>query len=126
MKCSTWLALVFLLLQLGCRHHIRVESKPTGAEVFLKGEPMGTTPMAIKTWWWPGRQMPIWVKTKGYRKVGFNMGAMVRSNHLLRELVWFKWLRLMGIKPRYVHHFVLIRHHGPAGTWTEEDAHNQR
>ena len=107
---------------LGCRHQFRVESTPPGARVTYKGEDVGTTPLNITLWWMPFQKLPVNISLTNYRSLTFSAGEHLSLPAVTRELFAFRYKRLLGLTPRTTHQIQLIREHGPAGTWTPEEA----
>jgi hypothetical protein len=121
----------------GCVHKVRVESEPPGATVFFKGKRVGVTPTEFTTVWTPhvsnqARRYRLRVVLPDHRPVVTTIGPEVRLwrylLHPLRAGIGpcfvppFEWAGGQCLKPRSSRGFVLVRDHGPAGTWTPEDA----
>lgn len=108
----------------GCRHQIQIQSTPIGAEVYWKDDMIGVTPLTTTFWWYPGKTIRLNIQYKGYRTLSFPVHSSINSRIILRELVHLKWRQLTGFTPRGYYNILLIKDHGPAGTWTPEDAKN--
>ena len=87
---------------------------------------MGTTPLEMTAWWWPARRLPITIQLPGYRKLDADAAGQLRMRHVLGDFLLFRWGVFLGLRPRAGHQYVLVRQHGAAGTWTEEDARRLR
>lgn len=92
--------LLFLLLP-ACVHQVTILSDPAGAQVQLGRTAAGVTPTVVEVSPWPWESRVIKVRAPGRRTVEFKVPRWRRSS---------------------THEVVLIRRHGPAGTWTPEDA----
>ncbi len=99
------LALLALLLATGCARKVTVTSDPPGASVRKNGELVGPTPVDVRVWWVPFWKQEVRLTMSGRR-------AAVVS--LRKNLGLFR--------AHTVHEVVLIPEHGPAGTWTVEEA----
>lgn len=93
----------------GCIRHVLLTSDPIGARVERRGEELGTTPLEIDVWKLPFSPQRVTLSLPGYRTVEMPL------NHRLG------WLRM-----RTTQELVLIPDHGPAGTWTPEEAREAR
>ena len=117
---------LFALQLIGCKHQFRIESYPPGATVYHDGEEIGTTPMETTLQWYPFKRMPLEVRLPNYRPVFLSADKQINARILTREIVTFRYKKLLGRTPRTTHHVHLIREHGPAGTWTPDDAKKSR
>mgnify|MGYP005677587869 CR=1 FL=1 len=117
-----YLYTVILLQTLACRHKVEIESAPYGADVYWKEESLGKTPMEYTFWWYPGRRIPITVQYFGYRTSILDVHRSISPLIIADDIIHIRILRLLGLTPRNVHSAVLVPEHGPAGTWTPEDA----
>ena len=99
------LALSMALSASGCARRVLVVSDPPGASVRRNREPLGATPLELRVWWVPFWRQEVRVSMAGYRSVEIP---------LRRHLGWFPQLT--------THEVRLVEEHGPAGTWTEEEA----
>jgi len=113
---------IFTQHLLSCRHHFRVESYPPGARVYFNGEEIGTTPIDRTVWWYPFKKVPLKVTLPNYRTMQISADQQINAWSLTKELLSFRYKVLLGIKPRATHQIYLVRKHGPAGTWTPDDA----
>lgn len=139
-----------LAIVLGCfPHRVRIESEPPGAVVRVDGERMGTTPIEYTVVTWPHlradacfgleegfqcsrRPYRVVVKLPGYRPVTTEIGGDARWwRHALRPFragYWdcamppFQWKDGECVTPHTVRNILLTEDHGPAGTWTPEEA----
>lgn len=87
-----------------------------------KGKELGTAPVEIAFWWFPFRPFPIKAELKGYRTMEFEAGSSLSTRLIMRDIFHLRAKRLLGLETRNIHTIQLIREHGPAGTWTSEDA----
>ena len=117
-----FLSIVFSQLLLSCRHRLRIESYPPGATVYCDGEEIGTTPIDTMLWWFPFKKIPMTVTLANYRPIQFSAEQQLGFGRLSKELLTFRYKKLLGIEVRTTHQLYLVRKHGPAGTWTPEDA----
>ena len=113
---------IFLLLSLSCRHTVSIESTPYGADVYWKETNIGQTPMEHTFWWYPGRRISVNIQYFGYRSSVLDVHRSISPLIIADDIVHFRLLRLLGQRNRNVHSAVLVPEHGPAGTWTPEDA----
>ena len=118
--------LYFCLLFNGCRHRIQLESYPPGAKISMKNEELGVTPFEYTIWWWPYRSIPLQADLRGYEQFEIQAGKTMRLRSIGFELLGFRYLHLLGLRPRRSHTFVMIREHAEIGNWTPEDAKKQR
>ena len=115
-------ALAAALLLAGCAHRVALDSDPPGATVRRGDAALGVTPTEVRLRWWPGRKLPVEVASPGYRAVAIRLDEDVGILRIAGEVLTLRWRRLLGLRPRAVHRLVLVPEHGPAGTWTPEDA----
>ncbi len=115
------LALLALLLLGACAHRVRVESDPPGATVKVRKKSKGPAPQELRFLWLPFRQLNFSVSAPGYRTVVVQASDYAGFGVFTRELLSLRFGRLSGVKPRATIQVVLVREHGPAGTWTEEE-----
>jgi len=84
---------------------------------------MGVTPIELSVWNRPFRKEKIRVGTRGYRSVEVSLfRERFAPLVILKRLVTFRWVRMLGFAPHTQHHVMLIRKHGGAGEWSPEDA----
>ncbi len=129
--------LLALLLNACLMHKVRVESDPPGALVVYAGKRKGVTPVEFMTVASPhirsGRpRHRLKVSLPGHRGVVTDLGShLTLREHLfhpfrgrpLRCLVP-PWDDLRGgacLSPRTRLTLVLVKKHGPSGTWNSED-----
>ena len=110
----------------GCLHRIRVESFPAGATVYYKDNEIGTTPVEKTVFWYPLANIPIEVQLANYRSVTVQAENQISLRKITGDLMFFRYKKMLGLEPRTVHNIHMIRMHGPAGTWTPEDAKKTR
>lgn len=104
----TVLLAVVLALSGGCVKHVQITSDPPGAMVRKGRRSLGTTPIEITVLAVPLLRQPVHVGLAGYRGQDINIG---------RDLgLW---------RRRTTHEVILIRAHGPSGTWGPDDAGSQ-
>ena len=115
---------VFLLLLqfAACRHQIEVKTLPSSAMISHNGQELGAAPVEITFWWFPFRPFPITAELNGYRSMKFQAGDSLSTRLIMRDIFGLRIKRLLGVETRNIHTIQLIREHGPAGTWTPEDA----
>ena len=117
---SLWFSILFYFL--GCRHQIQIQSTPVAADVYWQNDFIGTTPLTTTFWWYPGRRIKLDVRYKTYRSVGIPIHSSINPAILTREFISFRWKTMLGLTTRAKYNVLLIKEHGPAGTWTPEDA----
>lgn len=131
-------SLLLALLLNGCLvHKVRVESEPPGAVVVYAGKRKGVTPVEFVAVSSPhirsGRpRHRLKVSLPGHRQVVTDLGPRIT----LREHVFHPfrgrplrclvppWNDIRGggcLSPRTRLTLVLVKKHGPAGTWNPED-----
>jgi hypothetical protein len=127
-----------LLPMLACLavHKVRVDSEPPGATVKLGNRVMGSTPIVFRVRAAPHlrpepRRHRLTVQLPGYRPVTVNIGREVRWwRPLVRPLRYAPWTCLVPpfawadgacLPVRTERQFVMVKVHGPAGTWTPEE-----
>jgi len=99
------LSLLALALGSGCVRHVTITSDPLGASVYRGHQALGPTPVDLELVWVPLLSQPVRVAVAGYRGVKVPLG---RHLGLLRH--------------KTTHEVILIRAHGPSGTWGPDDA----
>ena len=117
-----YLNLVILLQILSCRHKVTIESTPYGADAYLEEENIGKTPLEYTFWWYPGKSVPVTIQYFGYRTSALDIHRSISPLVIADDIVHFRMLKLIGLRSRNTHNAVLVPEHGPAGTWTPEDA----
>jgi hypothetical protein len=105
-----------------CRHHVAIESAPYGADVSWKEDTIGKTPMEYTFWWYPGRKIPLTVQYFGYRSTVLDVHRSISPLIIADDIIHFRWKQLVGTATRTTNTAVLVPEHGPAGTWSPEDA----
>ena len=116
----SWLWLTIAIT--GCRHQVVIESTPYGADVFWKEEHLGTTPVEHIFWWHPGKRIHLDVQHYGYRPMTLDIDDSISIGRVINDTFHLEGKILLGFAPRTTHTAVLVPEHGPAGTWTPEDA----
>jgi hypothetical protein len=106
----------------GCAHRAAISSDPPGAAIHVRGHVAGTTPGDVRMAWWPWRTMEVRVQSAGYRAVDLRLTRDTGPIRLTGEALTLHFGRLLGQVPRASHEVVLVKLHGPAGTWGEGDA----
>ena len=101
---------LFLLFSLGCRYHLTINTIPLGGDVVMNSKNLGPAPIDTILWGLPFKKAYFSVKKEGYRTV---LSPTRLKHRTLRQ-----W-RL----PQNELSYILIKAHGPVGTWTPEDAH---
>lgn len=117
----TRLLLLLTLLAAGCAHRVRIESQPPGASVRVGKRLKGPTPQELTFLWVPFRPINVRVSAAGYRTVVVKANKHASVWRIAGEALTFRYKRLLGLRPRATIEVMLIRDHGPVGTWTEED-----
>jgi hypothetical protein len=85
----------------GCTHKVQVLSDPPGAEVMIGRKSVGVTPVQLEVKPWKLGTREVKVKAVGRRTATFKVPLFKRKS---------------------THELVLVRKHGPSGTWEPEDA----
>ena len=101
--------LLLFLFSIGCRYKLVVQTSPIGADVILNEKSLGPAPIEKLFWSSPFTQASLQIQKEGYRSIQTTVNLERRS--VLR------WIR-----PENEFKFILIKNHGPVGTWTSEDA----
>lgn len=112
-----------LVLLSGCIWKAQIESLPPGATVELPNGDVATTPEVVKLRWAPFNKQVIRVTAPGYRTLEVDMRSRsggVTLSALVRDAIFRPTRRLKG-RPAGHAEFVLVKEHGPAGTWTAEE-----
>lgn len=112
--------LLWLALQ-GCTYHVRVESRPIGAVLWLEDGSSVVLPQDVDLPWRPFKPPKARVTFPGYRtlETRFTRRLVKGSEYLSDPFVAQD--EAFGDKPRRVLEVVLVPEHGPAGTWTEDE-----
>jgi hypothetical protein len=113
---------LWALVGLGCAHRVELTSEPPGAEISVRGRPVGASPVELRVWWVPLGHLPVHAELQGYRDLDLDLQGDLGPVRILGEILTFRVPRLLGLKPRSSHQVVLVREHGPVGTWTPSDA----
>ena len=116
----------FLFLCIGCAHRVKLDSIPSGATLYYKGKELGTTPMEKTFAWWPKRTIEVKAVLPNYLPMTMNMSDSMWIFYPAQEVMLFRAKRLLGLSPRSTHEYIMIRKHGPIGSWTAEDAKNTK
>lgn len=116
---TTW---IWMLWWIGCRHQVQIESTPHGATVSWNDEQLGNTPLTQTFWWYPGRQIHLDVSKYGYRPMYVDVDTSISIRYVIGDLFHFRIPMLFGYSVRSTHTAIMVPEHGPAGTWTPEDA----
>ncbi len=106
MKLPVLLPLLLAAL-MGCRHRVTVVSDPVGASLHHGRTSLGSTPTEVVLWTAPFLRYTVRVGRSGYRAVEVDLARGLKP-----------W------RPRRQHEVVLVREHGPSGTWDAEEAGN--
>ena len=101
--------LFLFLFSIGCRYKLVVQTTPAGADVVLNQKSLGSTPVEEHFWSSPFTQTYLEINKEGYRPIQTTVDLKHRS------LISWK-------QPENQIQFVLIKNHGPVGTWTSEEA----
>ena len=88
----------------------------------IQEEEIGTTPLETTLLWYPFHYTPIEVSLPNYRSIVIHPEQQVTVRKISRDLFFFRYKRWLGLEPRNTHTLYLIRDHGPAGTWSPDDA----
>ena len=119
---STLHRLILLTLLGGCAHRVMLESDPPGATIKIGEEMVGVTPTELQVTWVPFQDNELQLKLPQRRSVTIDLQEDVSLLRITGEIMTFRWGRLLGNVPRTHHRAHFIRRHGPAGTWTPEEA----
>lgn len=111
---------------IGCAHRVKLDSIPSGATLYYKGNELGTTPMEKTFIWWPTKELNITAKLPNYAPMTTDVGTTMGLFRPLTDIVFFRHKRLWGLTNRSTHEYIMIRKHGPIGSWTAEDAKNTK
>ena len=111
---------VGLLLLVGCSRKVKIESSPPGATVLYEDGEVGVTPIVLKLRWRPFGSYPVLVSLPEYRSVQISLDYEMSLHRLLLYPVRNP-LVVIGQRPMLPHTVVMVREHGPAGTWGAED-----
>lgn len=109
------------LLAVGCVQKISIVSDPVGAQVRMGQRDWGTTPTTVTLWSVPFRPHVARVTFPGYRAVDVDLGPDRRPAARLVDLVLLRPGRALGWVPAGSHEVILVRRHGPAGSWSAEE-----
>ncbi|MBM74037.1 MAG: hypothetical protein CMK59_01445 [Proteobacteria bacterium] len=101
--------LFLFLFSIGCRYKLIVQTSPSGADVTLNNNKMGPAPVETHFWSVPFQETSVYVEKEGYRPI--------KTTVTLKRQSILRWK-----KPKNQLSFILIKNHGPVGTWTPEDA----
>lgn len=118
---SAALLLVVLGLGAACAHRVEIHSEPPGATIKVGRKVVGPAPQQVRFLWWPGRPMRVRVEKRGYRPLVIEASDTVHLRNFIGEFFTFRYKRLVGLTPRATVEVLLVREHGPAGTWTPDD-----
>lgn len=110
-----------LLAPTGCAHRVRIVSDPAGAQVRYRRAPVGPTPVEVTVWSVPFTHPTARVVLPGYRPMEVDLSADRRPCRRLGELLTLRWRKGLGLAPASTHEVMLVRQHGPLGTWDVED-----
>ena len=116
----------FLFLCIGCAHRVKLESIPSGATLYYKGKELGTTPMEKTFVWWPTKTIKVRASLPNYLPMTMDLADTMWILQPVQEVVFFRHKKLWGFSPRSSHEYIMIRKHGPIGSWTAEDAKNTK
>jgi len=119
MRCLIYFLCIY---STSCRHQVAIESTPYGADVYWKEDKLGKTPMEYTFWWYPGRRIPLTVQYFGYRDSVLDIHRSISPLIIADDIIHFRWKQLIGKAIRTTNTAVLVPEHGPAGTWSPEDA----
>lgn len=104
-----------------CAHRVTITSEPPGATITVRDKRLGPAPQEVRFWWYPFRPMKVKVSAEGYRSLTMKLNDDLGPLHFTRLLFTGRWAKMVGLRPAANHEVMLIRQHGPAGTWTSED-----
>lgn len=114
-----------------CRHSIKIDSVPYNASVFVLEKSKDIekspqyicyTPCTYTFLWYPFHKENLEIQLKGYRSMPLRADSSISMGIILRDIMGFKYNRLLGKNTRSNHTILLIREHDGAGTWTPNDA----
>ena len=118
--------LFFIFMCIGCKHRVKLESIPSGATVYYNGKELGSTPLEKTFTWWPTKNLKLQAKLPNYLPMTIDVSETMGLYQPITDIIFFRHKRLWGVSPRSTHQYIMIRRHGPAGSWTAEDAKKMR
>ncbi len=124
-----------LLALAGCAHTVVFDSDPPGAAVRIDGELVGYTPVEVRVPWRPVpfKDYRVVVRLNDHRPLRTDIRDEMRLWKPAWRAAWHPIEALRGCPepggepggplscPDHELHYVLVRDHGPAGTWAPED-----
>ena len=127
---STLLICAIPLFLFACRHSIKIDSVPYNASVYVQEKSQNTqpqeyicyTPCTYTFLWYPFHQENLEIQLKGYRRMYLDADVSISTSVVIRDILGFRYKRLLGKTTRSTHTVLLIREHDGAGTWTAKDA----
>ena len=114
--------LFFIFMCIGCRHRVKLESIPSGATIYYNGKELGSTPLEKTFTWWPTKNITLKAKLPNYLPMTINVSKTMVLWLPLTDIVFFRQKRIWGVTPRTTLQYIMIRRHGPIGSWTAEEA----
>lgn len=125
---TLWLA---ALLSLGCAHKVVFDSDPPGAAVRIDGKLVGYTPVEVEVPWRPMffKDYRVVVRLNDHRALHTDIRDRMRLWRPVWRAVWHPIEALRGCPepgdepagalscPDHTLTYVLVKEHGPAGTW---------
>jgi hypothetical protein len=115
------IAVLSIVVFVGCAHRVRIESDPPGASIKLGQELIGVTPAEVTVKWVPFKRIPVKIDIPGRRSVVIDLAKDLSLMSLTWQGLTLQTGKLAGTTPRSTHRALFVRHHGPTGTWTPED-----
>jgi len=114
-----WLVLALLA---GCAQKISLISDPVGAQVRMGSREVGSTPVDVVVWSVPFQHPKARLTFPGYRAMEVDLGPDREPLKRTWDLLSLHWKRAFALVPAGSHEVLLVRRHGPAGSWTSEEA----
>lgn len=104
----------------GCAYKVALSSVPTPVEVVLPDGRVVVTPVEVDLRWAPFGHQPIVARAVGYRPLELDLRRdEIRLGRLVGTTLGHP-STLWG-RPRGEIRLLLVREHGPAGTWDPAD-----
>jgi len=118
--------LFFIFMCIGCKHRVKLESIPSGATIYYQGKELGATPLEHTFTWWPKKQLKVKAKLPNYLPMTIDVGNTMSLFQPVADILFFRQPRLWGYSIRSTHQYIMIRRHGPIGSWTPQEAQKMR
>ena len=86
---NTVLLLTATIILAGCTSLVNIESDPPGAELFLDGRPLGTTPHAVELTNFVGTDFNVRLELEGYITSNVRLRKEIKGGPLIGGLFFF-------------------------------------